>query len=153
MLDSRWRFALRYGDPKESLRISTANPNYRGFERYLAARMDPAPAKVALAIDEAKLQVGDDPRAYGYLAQVLAEFGREQELYALIDGLKPEDLGDGDVFFRPAFRRFRRDPRFMRVAKRLKLIDYWQKSSKWPDFCFEPGLPYDCKLEAAKLSN
>lgn len=151
LLDSRWRFALRYGDPRESLRISTANPTYRGFERYLAARLDPSPANVDMAIAEAKVQVGNDPRAYGYLAQVLAEFGHEEQLFELLGRLNRQQLGDGDIFFRPAFHRFRNDPRFMKVAKRLNLIDYWQKTGKWPDFCFEPELPYDCRVEAAKL--
>jgi hypothetical protein len=32
------------------------------------------------------------------------------------------------------------------------LLDYWRASGKWPDFCFEPDLPYDCKAEAAKLA-
>ena len=25
-------------------------------------------------------------------------------------------------------------------------------SGKWPDFCFDPDQPYDCKAQAAKLS-
>lgn len=28
----------------------------------------------------------------------------------------------------------------------------WLKSGEWPDFCFEPDLPYNCKAEAAKLA-
>lgn len=31
-------------------------------------------------------------------------------------------------------------------------FDYWRKSGKWPDFCFRPDLPYDCKAEAARLA-
>ena len=38
------------------------------------------------------------------------------------------------------------------VAKRLGLLDYWQKTENWPDFCFDPDLRYDCKKEAAKLA-
>ena len=56
------------------------------------------------------------------------------------------------VYFTPWVRPFRADPRFMHVARGLGLTDYWSKSGKWPDFCFEPGLPYDCKAEAAKLT-
>ena len=57
-----------------------------------------------------------------------------------------------DVAFRPALRKFRQDPRFMAVAKRMGLVDYWQKSGNWPDFCFtDIDQPYDCKAEAAKL--
>jgi tetratricopeptide (TPR) repeat protein len=46
----------------------------------------------------------------------------------------------------------RHDPRFMAVAARFGLVDYWQRTGRWPDFCNEPGLPYDCRQEAAKLA-
>jgi hypothetical protein len=46
----------------------------------------------------------------------------------------------------------RRDPRFMPLAQRLGLVDYWRSTGHWPDFCAEPGLPYDCKAVAAKLA-
>ena len=46
----------------------------------------------------------------------------------------------------------RRDPRFMPLVQRLGLVDYWRSSGHWPDFCSEPGLPYDCKAVAAKLT-
>jgi len=39
----------------------------------------------------------------------------------------------------------------MRLAKRVGLLDYWEKSGKWPDYCAEPDMPYDCKKETAKL--
>jgi hypothetical protein len=32
------------------------------------------------------------------------------------------------------------------------LLQYWQSSGHWPDFCSERGLPYDCKKEAGRLS-
>jgi hypothetical protein len=58
-----------------------------------------------------------------------------------------------DVLFRPYFADVRKDPRFMVVAERAGLIDYWRSSGHWPDFCSDPQLPYDCKAEAAKLSS
>ena len=39
----------------------------------------------------------------------------------------------------------------MQLAARSGLIGYWRETGKWPDFCFDPDLPYDCKKEAAKL--
>jgi hypothetical protein len=56
------------------------------------------------------------------------------------------------LLFRPAFAAFRKDPRFMGVAKRIGLVDFWRASGRWPDFCEAPGLPYDCKTEAAKYA-
>ena len=46
----------------------------------------------------------------------------------------------------------RRDPRFMLLMQRFGLVDYWRSTGHWPDFCSEPGLPYDCKAVAAKLT-
>ena len=45
----------------------------------------------------------------------------------------------------------RQDPQFMSLAARLGLVDYWRSTGRWPDFCAEPHLPYDCKTEAAKF--
>ncbi|MEJ7777909.1 MAG: hypothetical protein WKF52_11160 [Sphingomicrobium sp.] len=56
------------------------------------------------------------------------------------------------MLFRPALKDIRRDRRFMQVAKRIGLLNYWRTSGHWPDFCQEADLPYDCKKEAAKLS-
>jgi tetratricopeptide (TPR) repeat protein len=51
-------------------------------------------------------------------------------------------------FFYPEMRAFRRDARFMPLAERLGLVDYWIATDKWPDFCSEPDLPYDCRAAA-----
>ncbi len=40
----------------------------------------------------------------------------------------------------------------MALAARIGLVDYWRSTGEWPDFCFDPRLPYDCKAEAAKLA-
>jgi TolB-like protein/Tfp pilus assembly protein PilF len=52
----------------------------------------------------------------------------------------------------PATLGMRRDVRFMTLAKRLGLVDYWRTTGHWPDYCSEPGLAYDCKVEAAKVA-
>jgi hypothetical protein len=54
--------------------------------------------------------------------------------------------------FTPKATALRRDPRFMSLANRLGLVDYWRTSGHWPDFCSEPSLPYNCKAEAARLA-
>jgi hypothetical protein len=33
----------------------------------------------------------------------------------------------------------------MRFAANLGLLAYWRETGKWPEFCSEPGLPYDCR--------
>lgn len=60
--------------------------------------------------------------------------------------------GNPYFLFFPPIAPMRRDPRFIRLADRLGLVDFWRSTGHWPDFCNEPGLSYDCKVEAAKLS-
>jgi hypothetical protein len=43
----------------------------------------------------------------------------------------------------------RRDARFMALAGRIGLVDYWRETGHGPNFCSEPDLPYDCPAEAA----
>jgi TolB-like protein len=65
------------------------------------------------------------------------------------------DLGVGStylVLFGPQTVELRRDRRFLSLTQRLGLLDYWRSSGHWPDFCSEPGLPYDCKAVGATLS-
>jgi hypothetical protein len=62
---------------------------------------------------------------------------------------------DNDTFivflFAPPTEALRRDPRFMKLAARLKLVQFWKSSGKWPDFCAEPDLPYNCRAKAENV--
>lgn len=49
-------------------------------------------------------------------------------------------------------RSIRADQRFIALSAKLGLLDYWERTNVWPDFCSDPQLPYDCKQEAAKLT-
>ena len=149
--DAKFRYHYRYGDPAEALVLLRTSTDGAGIvdeihEAFLQARMDPTPEKVDRAAQATN-------GFFGFLAQVLGEFGRYDELYEIIGpSTGPLKGADSAITFRPALRKFRQDPRFMQVADRLGLVDYWRKSGKWPDFCFEPDLPYDCKEEAAKFA-
>jgi tetratricopeptide (TPR) repeat protein len=151
--DTRFSIGIRYGDPAAALKqlktgaIRSDVPTAQ--ESFLLARMSPTPGNVHRAISEA---VAAERTSIRQLIQVLAEFGRVNDA---IDYLLKYDATASqpftDALFRPNTRNLRQDPRFMEVAKRFGLLDYWRTTGQWPDFCSEPGLPYDCKAEAAKL--
>jgi hypothetical protein len=61
--------------------------------------------------------------------------------------------GGTGVLFSPSAAAMRRDPRFMALAARIGLVGYWRSTGHWPDFCGEPGQPYDCKAEAARVAS
>ena len=74
---------------------------------------------------------------------LLARQGDTDGAYAEIDDALATN-GSTALLFDPAMKGFRADPRFIPLARRLGLVDYWRQGH-WPDFCTEPGLPYDCR--------
>jgi hypothetical protein len=152
--DARFRFHLRYGDPREALHLVRSEGISPEFEEFLVARIDPTPANIERAVGAVRRRGTTSSKAINDLAQLLAQFGREDEAYDLIMGWQRTDEAGAmtGMLFRPTMRKFRSDPRFIRVADHLGLLKHWRASGKWPDFCFEPDLGYDCKAEAAKLA-
>jgi DNA-binding winged helix-turn-helix (wHTH) protein/tetratricopeptide (TPR) repeat protein len=152
--DARFRFHLRYGDPRVALQIVRSEGISQEFEEFLVARIDPTPANIERAVNAVRQGGTTSAKSINDLTQLLAQFGREDEAYDLIMGWKRTDQAGAmsGMLFRPTTKKFRSNPRFIRVADHLGLLKHWQNSGKWPDFCSEPDLPYDCKAEAAKLA-
>jgi tetratricopeptide (TPR) repeat protein len=155
---ARYRLDLRYGDPKEAIRLYEEQKS--GTARsaqmlLLKARIDPTSAKIQQAIDAERTIYRQDPREIQGLIQALGQFGRKDEaIDELLAYTRPDMIGyNSETFFRPAMREIWRDPRSIAAAAHIGLLQYWVKSGKWPDFCSDPTLPYDCKKEAANTSD
>ncbi len=155
--EARFVLYLRFADPKEAIRLRQSGlpmPDMSPFVgSFLTARTNPTPANVELALRDARAVYARTPMAISHLAQVLGAFHREEELFPILLNWQYPDQVDQitDVLFRPALRNFRHDPRFMQVAQRLGLLQYWQSSGNWPDFCFDSDLPYDCRKVGAAV--
>ena len=161
MRDVRYRFDLRYGDAGNALRLlenrqapaMDLSPEPTVEKAFLLARIDPAPAKIEAAIEAARPR----PMGHPYLSfyvQELVTYGRTDEAFAAMNTNPiPPYWRYGTFFlFRTHMRTLWLDPRFMALATRLGLTDYWAKSGHWPDFCSDPDLRYDCRAEAMRLS-
>jgi tetratricopeptide (TPR) repeat protein len=83
----------------------------------------------------------------------LSALGLVDDALKLAERWEPNKAGlYPNVFmFGPLTKNMLRDPRFMQLAARIGLVDYWRTSGHWPDYCSEPGWPYDCKAVAATL--
>jgi len=151
----RFSLELRYGNPKNALKLIhegvTREPG-KVAEAFLAARIQPTPANVDLAIANSREVNRRAPFYVSGLATTLASFGKTDEALAvLLKFDSPAYTGyQSEPLFRPTMRQVRRDPLFMQAMSKMTLLAYWKKSGKWPDFCFDPGLPYDCRKEGAK---
>ena len=158
-IEARYRLHLRYGDPKEALRLIQSRavdmpvvPVHRAF---LEARLNPSPQNVDRAVRLIRSVYQERPDAIYNYAQTLAQFGRTDELLnLLLNTHDPDALAlSTETLFRPAFGQLHRDARMFQIAKRVGLLNYWLKSKEWPDYCYAADLPYDCKVEAAKVAS
>jgi tetratricopeptide (TPR) repeat protein len=158
VLQSRFAVEFRFGDPVEALRIMKSGQLGAAFvsnaahESYLQAKIEPSARNEELAIANARALYANDPAASWVYARALAEFDRHEELIDFLlrtDARIPYTITW--VIFRPSFSSLHKDPRFMKIVKRLGVSDFWRETGKWPDFCRRPDIPYDCKSEVAKF--
>ncbi|HEY7005140.1 MAG TPA: hypothetical protein VH392_01520, partial [Sphingomicrobium sp.] len=149
--DADYALNLRFGDFEKTWRAS-GRAVEGGIDGYFKILRDPSAANIDAWVRLAKTHdLNDGERQFVYGA--LPAMGRVDQDYQFMGEWPVEKDFERQtyVLFRPWLNNLRRDPRFMRLAQRLGLLEYWQKSGKWPDFCDEADLPYHCKEEAAKL--
>lgn len=82
----------------------------------------------------------------------LSMLGFTDDAFAIAQDNVPGHSISPSFLFQPETAPLRDDPRFMAVASRFGLVDYWHRTGRWPDFCSKPDLPYGCSAEAAKLA-
>lgn len=119
--------------------LALAGRDTRSYARLRAnwidqSRLDP---------DESALFLSDLGYADDALGVVQKAVKAEQNVYFLTD---PE----WDALFVPGLAPLRRDPRVPALLAKWGLFNYWRTTNRWPDFCDEPTLPFDCKVEAQK---
>jgi DNA-binding winged helix-turn-helix (wHTH) protein/TolB-like protein len=90
--------------------------------------------------------------SHGEALTLLAMLGDLDGAFAQAELYEPVDPSAPPYLFLPMTAAMRSDPRFMPLARKLGLVAYWRSTGKWPDFCSEPGLPYDCRREAVKIA-
>jgi tetratricopeptide (TPR) repeat protein len=152
--DALWAFHFRYGDPATAKKYAAYQ--FEGLDRYLLARADPSAANIAsLATYVNQFETRPvGPIDWAGAVQALGEFNRNDDVFRWLSRIPANSIAqDSYILFRPGLAGARRDPRFMALAKRIGLTDYWRSAGIWPDFCNDPSLPYDCKAEAAKYAN
>jgi hypothetical protein len=153
LTDTRFRVNMRYGDPQLALRLLRMYGTSKAHDAFLVARIEPTQENIERAMAIARA-IAAERGFYSPLAEVLEAFGRDNEVFQALMNVPPGrvDQFTLQTLFRPTLRNLRQNPRFLRLAQHFGLLNYWKASGKWPDFCLEPDLPYDCKKEAAKLA-
>jgi len=153
------KYARRWTDLR-ALALTFSTPNERVdprssiYDVYLAAEESGKPADVAKA-RSAALAAADSGQmeAIASAVEVLSVLGFTDDAFAVAEHFKlrgvPAD--DTQFLFFTLTAPLRKDPRFMPLAARFGLVDYWKSSGHWPDFCADPKLPYNCQAEANRI--
>jgi len=149
------KYARRWADVRAQAIASGANapdrndPSSSRYDTYLVAEAFGKPADVARARNVALAATGN---AIAPAIEALSVLGFTDDAFAVAQRFTPHRDSDTEFLFFTLTAPLRKDPRFMQLATRLGLVDYWRSSGRWPDFCAEPGLPYSCKMEANRLN-
>jgi DNA-binding winged helix-turn-helix (wHTH) protein/TolB-like protein len=153
------RFARRWADLRAmAMTAPTSNPANRTdpsssiYDTYLVAEESGKPADVARARSAALAAPGSENLStVANAIEALSVLGFAADAFAVANSYTPRAAGDCGFLFFTLTAPLRRDPRFMQLAMRLGMVDYWRSSGHWPDFCADPGLPYSCRAEASRL--
>ena len=84
--------------------------------------------------------------------QVFAKFGHTDEAFAILEEESTQEgvATQGPWYvYEPDFAAVRADPRFIPFLARFGIPQYWLETNRWPDFCREDDLPYDCREAAS----
>jgi adenylate cyclase len=155
--EARMRTAFWSGRYQDAIALLDAPASQARSARAKACWRHAANAMADSAADAQSLQRviacrrnGDIPSVQALI--VLAALGGMDEAFAEARIIFVDEQRSGhEIMFSPAASSMRRDPRFMPLMRDLGLLAYWRSSGRWPDFCREPGLPYRCEAEAARL--
>jgi tetratricopeptide (TPR) repeat protein len=158
---TRFSIELRYGDPRiaqqmiDAGQASLGGPTggFGGPEILMRARLNPTPENIERMVRFASAETRRAPQAVALRMQALGHAGAVDEFYNLLDqpGIVAHLQDATEVLFRPHIKAFRDDPRFLRLAAQLGLLHYWAASKRWPDFCSDPRLPYNCEQDGQRI--
>lgn len=149
---ARFRIVFWSGDYDAALRMVAASPAEARTlpcwrEAVNALRGLAPPARAARRVREcAEMGFPDD-----HAVMLLSTFGDLDGAFAIVRRVFDAEGHVYEIVFAPQAAPMRADLRFMELMRDSGLLQYWRDSGHWPDFCSEPGLPYRCEAEAARL--
>jgi DNA-binding winged helix-turn-helix (wHTH) protein/TolB-like protein len=108
------------------------------------------PVAMAAAVKQVKEASDTGSLNRGHALTLLTMLGDLDGAFAQAELYRPNNPYAAPVLFLSPTAAMRADHRFMPLARKLGYVAYWRATGHWPDFCSEPALPYDCRVEADK---
>ena len=101
-----------------------------------------SPADRAKALQIVPQLAASDPSLVMFAALWSSLLGDTDTAFDLIEHSAPNHpaIQATEFLFVPQSEAMRRDPRFFKVMKQYGLLQFWQSTGRWPDFCAGPKL-------------
>jgi DNA-binding winged helix-turn-helix (wHTH) protein/TolB-like protein len=154
-------YEARFGDPKAALAIvndPAARPRkvrdvtLAAYRHLAEARNANNPAQTRAFIAWLKTGVESGQLGVEFAAPRLVEFGDLDGAFQMAFAAPPDVIDvDPEFLWEPETLALRRDPRFIALAAKFGIADFWRTTGLWPDFCADGRWPYSCKAEEARL--
>ncbi len=158
--ETRITMEARWGDPGRALALiddpksrpaDWEAPMIEKWRRFSLVRRDHDPAKTAAFATDVLANLAAGRTDLNRAIRDLVGVGATEAAFNVAQRATPADPLDTEVLFRTQADGMRRDPRFMPLAAKLGLVEFWKRTNHWPDFCEAKDRPYDCRAVAAKL--
>jgi tetratricopeptide (TPR) repeat protein len=157
-----FRFQALLGDTGQALamlddphrRFAMSASRVAFWKAVITARASPSPDHDEAAYQAALASMRADRMIDERHLEILALLHRVDDAFAAADRI---DVAHYDarteLLFTTVTQPLRADPRFMTLAARLGLVAVWQATDRWPDFCGDRSVPYDCRVEAQRATS
>lgn len=144
-------------DAKAALTEFRASPRSRdpragAIHQTLIWRADPQAYDWAQFDRAAKEMTAVDESLAWRLSLAAARMGDQARALKWLERAPSKAFLAWSSLFAPEAAALRRDPKFFDKMASVGMVSRWQKSGRWPDFCAEPGLGYDCRTSAVRIA-
>ncbi|BBB14181.1 BTAD domain-containing putative transcriptional regulator [Sphingopyxis sp. FD7] len=154
LVEHRYRLMLEQPDPvRAAALVAATDPDEQWqFDRFILTHIATGSHDSAALDAAAEIEYSRFPAVAYQLAAHYTRLGDIRRALIWLDRAPVRQTsGQWSLLYWPSVAPLRREPRFFAKMARLGLVDYWRRENRWPDFCREPGLRYDCRREAARL--
>ncbi|MEM1149999.1 MAG: winged helix-turn-helix domain-containing protein [Pseudomonadota bacterium] len=141
-------------DPADALAFLSRPPegNYQEPQNYQTCYRVFLRLKQGVLDDPNALDAACRGVAYHWPMRMYVALGEIERAWELIENNADATVYDETIIhFYPDMEPFRQDPRFWIMMDRYGLVDYWQTTDRWPDFCSLEALPVDCRTMANRV--
>jgi hypothetical protein len=135
-------------------RPQTTDITLEAYRRLAEARLSRSGAQTRAFLEWLKREVAAGQLDIDFAAPLLAGLGDADGAFQMAFAYRGDPIKIDPAFlWQPESLPLRRDPRFIALAAKFHVAEFWKTTGLWPDFCSTPSWPYNCRTEVARFAD